>query len=128
MGNSIPDCSRSSHHFLEKVRTLRLERDVLVTRCELVKVGLRVWTGSQLAANSLHPNAGYLLHEIWPATEKVFVVVAGAVNSRCQATKPIEIHLALEGSQLGLTEISANQMSKERGETGIGLARINFVI
>ena len=93
---------RVRRHFRIARRTVPF----LVTSRVLVKVGFRVGTGGQLATNTFDTNAGNLLEEIRSATKKVFMVVPRTVRSSGETTKAVEINLALEGGQLGLTEVS----------------------
>ena len=78
-----------------------------------VKVGLGSRRRSQLAANSLDAHTGHLLEKVGASTKEQLVVVAIAVSAGGQPAESIKIHLALEGSELGLAEVSVGLEESE---------------
>jgi hypothetical protein len=86
---------------------------MLVTELHFVKVGLNGRRGPALDSVSLDPRSQHDLGQIITSSKEELVVVATAITGGSQAQKAIEVQLALEGGQLGLTKVSADKNNRK---------------
>jgi hypothetical protein len=78
-----------------------------------VEIGLTLGAAGGLEASSLNLGADHLLAQVWLSAEEELVVVAAGIVTAGKTGESVEVELALERGQLGLTEVLGHDMVHE---------------